>query len=298
MKELKGIITPIITPLYEDESINTEELKRQVERQLAAGVHGLFLLGTNGEGYAFNEAEKRVILRATVETVHGRVPIFAGTGCIGTAETIRQSLMAKDEGVDAVSIVTPYFAKASQEELYQHYKAIAYAVSLPIILYNIPARTGNALAPDTVGRLSHIENIVAVKDSSGDWDNMYAYIEAVKWRRDFSVFSGNDSLILKTLQNGGTGAIAGCANVYPYVMAEIYNCFIRGEEERAQEYQESIASFRACFQYGNPNTIVKSAVQMMGYPVGKCRAPFNQLSEDGMKAILNVLKKNESAGMR
>ena len=139
MKEFKGIITPILTPLYPDESINTDELKRQVERQIAAGIHGVFPLGTNGEGYALDAAEKRLILRTTIDAVHGRVPVFAGTGCIGTAETIRESLMAKDEGADAVSIVAPYFAKASQEELYQHYKTIAAAVSLPVILYNIPA---------------------------------------------------------------------------------------------------------------------------------------------------------------
>ena len=298
MKEFKGIITPILTPLYPDESINTDELKRQVERQIAAGIHGVFPLGTNGEGYALDAAEKRLILRTTIDAVHGRVPVFAGTGCIGTAETIRESLMAKDEGADAVSIVAPYFAKASQEELYQHYKTIAAAVSLPVILYNIPARTGNALAPETVGRLSQIENIVAVKDSSGDWNNMQSYLEAVKWRRDFAVFSGNDSLILKVLQHGGKGAIAGCANVYPYVMAEIYNCFMRGEVELAQMHQERIASFRKCFHYGNPNTIVKTAVQILGYPVGKCRAPFNLVPEEGIDAISSVLKKNQSDGMR
>ena len=174
--------------------------------------------------------------------------------------------------------------------------AVAEAVDIPIVLYNIPARTGNALAPETVARLSRIENIVGAKDSSGNWDNMKAYLDGTRGS-GFAVLSGNDGLILDCLKNGGRGGVAGCANVYPRTMASIYDCFAAGDLEKAQEYQASIASFRACFKYGNPNTVVKTAVALLGYDVGKCRAPFNQLPEEGVAALRQVLRENAEKGM-
>ena len=204
--------------------------------------------------------------------------------------------MARDAGADVLSIITPSFAAASQQELYDHYRAVAEAVDIPVVLYNIPARTGNALAPETVARLSRIENIVGAKDSSGNWDNMKAYLDGTRGS-GFAVLFGNDGLILDCLKNGGRGGVAGCANVYPRTMASIYDCFAAGDLEKAQEYQASIASFRACFKYGNPNTVVKTAVALLGYDVGKCRAPFNQLPEEGVAALRQVLRENAEKGM-
>ena len=205
--------------------------------------------------------------------------------------------MAKRVGADVLSIITPSFAAASQEELYNHYKEVAEAVDLPIILYNIPARTGNSLAPATVARLSKIPNIVGVKDSSGNFDNMLQYIEKTK-DSDFIVLSGNDSLILWCLLAGGRGGIAGCANVYPDTMVNIYEQFVKGDIEKAREYQDSIRSFRDCFKFGNPNTIVKTAVSLLGFPVGECRKPFSSLSEEGINAIKKVLEENKLKGMK
>lgn len=295
--EIKGIIPPIVTPMNEDESINEQELRNQVNRQIAGGVHGLFPFGTNGEGYILNEREKEEVLSIVIEETKGRVPVYAGTGCISTKETIRQSQMAQSLGADVLSIITPSFAAASQNELYEHYKTVAEAVDMPIVLYNIPARTGNALAPATVAKLSKIENIVGAKDSSGNFDNMLQYIEQTRDSENFSVLSGNDSLILWNLLAGGTGGIAGCANVFPEVMASIYNYFEAGDLDNARKAQDSIRSFRACFKYGNPNTIVKTAVNLLGYPVGRCRAPFNQVPAEGVEALLKVLKENEAKGM-
>ncbi len=295
--EIKGIIPPIVTPMNEDESINGQELRNQVNRQIKGGVHGLFPFGTNGEGYILNEKEKEEVLSIVIDETKGRVPVYAGTGCISTKDTIRQSQMAKSLGADVLSIITPSFAAASQNELYDHYKAVAEAVDMPIVLYNIPARTGNALAPATVARLSKIENIVGAKDSSGNFDNMLQYIEQTRDRGDFAVLSGNDSLILWNLLAGGTGGIAGCANVFPEVMASIYNYFAAGDLENARKAQDSIRSFRGCFKYGNPNTIVKTAVNLLGYPVGKCRAPFNQVPEEGIEALKKVLAENHEKGM-
>ena len=297
--EIKGIIPPIITPMNDDESINVAELRAQVNRQIEGGVHAIFCFGTNGEGYILNGKEKELVLRTVIEETNGRVPVYAGTGCISTKETIEQSKMARSLGADVLSIITPSFAAASQNELYEHYKAVAEAVDMPIVLYNIPARTGNALAPATVAKLAQIDNIVGAKDSSGNFTNILAYIDAGKSKKNgtFSTLSGNDQLIVWNLLAGGTGGIAGCANVYPHVMASIYNLFMEGKIEEAKAANASIASFRACFKYGNPNTIVKTAVAMLGYNVGKCRAPFNQVPEEGIKALEKVLKENADKGM-
>lgn len=295
--EINGIISAMITPMNEDESINVSALREQVNRQIESGVHALFCFGTNGEGYILNKEEKRLVLETVIEETNGRVPVYAGTGCVSTKETIEQSKMAMEIGADALSIITPSFAMASQNELYEHYKTVAERVNMPIILYNIPARTGNALTPETVGRLSEISNIVGAKDSSGNFTNILGYISATE-KNNFSILSGNDQLILWALKAGGVGGIAGCANVYPHTMASIYDCYMKGDWEKAKEYQDSIASFRGCFKYGNPNTVVKTAVALLGYNVGKCRAPFNQLPEEGIEALKKVLKENADKGMR
>ena len=169
---------------------------------------------------------------------------------------------------------TPSFAVASQKELYDHYAEVAKHVDIPIVLYNIPARTGNKLLPETVAKLAKdVDVIVGAKDSSGDWENLKAYIQQTRdLDKDFYVLSGNDSLILPSLKEGGTGGIAGCSNVYPHVLSSIYNLFKEGRIEEAEAAQESIASFRAVFKYGNPNTVVKKAVAMLGYPVASAAA--------------------------
>ena len=201
-------------------------------------MHGIFVFGTNGEGYILDEEEKAEIIRVAVKAVNGRVPVYAGTGCVSTRDTIRMSRKAKELGADVLSIITPSFAAASQEELIQHYETVANAVDMPILLYNIPARTGNALAPATVQKLSQVANIVGAKDSSGNFDNILQYIEKTRGGdKPFTVLSGNDSLILWTLLAGGKGAIAGCANVFPHTMVSIYEKFTAGDLEGARRHR-------------------------------------------------------------
>ncbi len=297
--ELKGIITPILTPMKEDESVNLDELCVQIDRLIDGGVHGIFCFGTNGEGYILDENEKIAVLEATIDHVKGRVPVYAGSGCISTRDTIRMSKKAQELGADVLSIITPSFAVASQKELYDHYVEVAKHVDIPIVLYNIPARTGNKLLPETVAKLAKdVDVIVGAKDSSGDWENLKAYIQQTKdLDKDFYVLSGNDSLILPSLKEGGFGGIAGCSNVYPHVLSSIYNLFKEGKIAEAEAAQESIASFRAVFKYGNPNTVVKKAVAMLGYPVGECRSPFNYLCDEGVEALKKVLEENKKNGM-
>lgn len=288
MTEIKGIIAAMQTAMHEDGSIHEEELRRQINRQIEAGVDGVFCLGTNGEFYILKEEEKLRVMEIFVEEVEGRVPVYAGTGCIGTKDTIELSKKAQKLGVDVLSVITPYFAAMNQDELYTHYKAVAENVDLPIVMYNIPARTGTALAPATVGKLAKIPNIAGVKDSSGNFNNILQYIDMTK-EEDFSVLSGNDALILWTLLAGGTGGITAIANILPKIMVSIYENFRKGDLEAAKKAQASIGPIRDCFKYGNPNSIVKCATNLIGQPVGPCRAPFGMVSEETIKAIRETI---------
>ena len=297
--EIKGIIPPILTPMNADESLNLPELRNQIERLLAGGVHGLFAFGTNGEGYILSENEKYEVLEVMIDQVKGRVPVYAGTGCISTRDTIRQSVQAEKMGADVLSIITPSFAAASQKELYDHYVEVAKHVNIPIILYNIPPRTGNKLLPETVRDLIRdVDVIVGAKDSSGDLDNLMEYIQRTRdVGKDFAVLAGNDGAILTCLKEGGKGGIAGRANIWPHTLASIYDKFAAGDIEGAQQAQDAIAVLQGAFKFGNPNTIIKRAVEMLGYPVGKCRAPFNYVPEEGLAAIQQILDENKAKGL-
>ncbi len=289
MTEIKGIIAAMQTAMHEDGSIHEEELRRQIDRQINAGVDAVFCLGTNGEFYIMSMEEKIRVMEIFVDQVGGRVPVYAGTGCIGTKETIALSKKAEEIGVDVLSVITPYFAAVSQEELYQHFAAVAESVSLPVVMYNIPARTGAALAPSTVGRLAKdFSNIAGVKDSSGNFNNILQYIQAAEGT-DFSVLSGNDALILWTLLAGGHGGITAIANILPTVMVSIYQYYLKGDMENAKKAQNSIAQIRDCFKYGNPNSVVKCATNLIGQPVGPCRKPFGILPQEAVAGIQKTI---------
>ncbi len=298
MLEIKGIIPPVVTPMNADETVNIPELRNQVERQIAGGVHGIFPFGTNGEGYILSLKEKEEILEAVVDQVAGRIPVYAGSGCTSTRDTVYMSKRAQELGADALSIITPNFAVASQKELYDHYVEVAKAVDLPIVLYNIPARTGNKLLPETVAKLAKdVDIILGAKDSSGDLDNLYAYIEQTKdIGKKFAVLAGNDGNILKCLKAGGAGGIAGRANLWPATVASIYDKFVAGDVEGAEAAQNAIAALQVVFKHGNPNTIIKKGVNLLGYPVGDCRKPFNYLCDEGVELLKEVLEANKHLG--
>lgn len=296
-QEFKGIIAAVATGFSDDESINLDRTSAHVEKMISAGADAIFCLGTNGEFYTMSYDEKLSVLEKVISTVDGRLPVYAGTGTTTTKETIRLSQAAADMGADAVSVITPYFAAAGQDELKAHFESIAQAVNVPILMYNIPARTGNKLEPETVEYLSTLDNIVGIKDSSGDFENIKAYIELTKGQ-NFSVLSGNDGLILDTLMAGGNGGITAIANVYPETMVQIYRFFLENNLDGARQAQESIAPLRSCLKLGNPNTIVKTAANMYGNVVGPCRAPFNRLSDKAISEISRVLEESRKLGIR
>lgn len=289
MFKAEGLITPVVTALTETEEFNKKEYQAFINHLIKAGVQGIFPLGTNGEFYAFSAKEKLEIIEAAVEAVQGRVPVYAGTGCVTTKETIELSKAVQQMGgVDCLSIITPYFVKAFQADMIEHYSAIAEAVDMPILLYNIPARTGNAIDWKTVKALAKYENIIGIKDSSGNFDNMLKYIENTDPR--LNVLAGSDSLILWALMAGGTGAISGCSNVFPELMVSIYNYWKEGNIEKANESQKKIRAFRNVMQMGNPNSVVKLAVNMRGYHVGPARQPSNCTDPAIKKALEDVFK--------
>ncbi|MBO6259180.1 MAG: 4-hydroxy-tetrahydrodipicolinate synthase [Succinivibrio sp.] len=284
-----GIITPVLTALDEQENFSEENYKKFIDHLIRSGVHGIFSLGTNGEFYAFNAEEKLKIIRAAVEAVDGRVPVYAGTGCVTTKETVELSKEVEAMGgIDCLSVISPYFTAIKQDDLYRHYKAVATAVKLPVLLYNIPARTGNNIDYKTVAKLAQFDNVIGIKDSSGNFDNTLKYIENTNPR--LSVLAGSDSLILWTLKAGGDGAISGCSNVFPELMASIYNYFKAGDFEKANEAQKKIRPFRNVMQMGNPNSVVKRAAQLKGFNVGPARAPSNIESKEIDNALLEVFK--------
>lgn len=270
---IKGIIPAIATPMFQDESVNYQELKNQVDRQIKSGAAAVFCLGTNGEFYALSFEEKQEIIRTVVQHANGRIPVLAGTGCVTTKETIALTKVAKEEGADGVSVITPYFAGLNQKGVYYHFSTLAKACDIPIILYNIPARTGVNIHHETVAELAKFDNIIGIKDSSGNFDNTLRYIEETP--EDFCVLCGNDSLILWTLLAGGNGGISGIANLFPERMVSIYQEFAAGNLEAALEVQNSIRTIRNTLALHNPNSVVKRAANLLGHPVGPARAPFH-----------------------
>lgn len=276
---INGIISAMLTPLNLDETINDTELRRQVNRQIKAGVSAVFCLGTNGEFYAFSQEEKKHIIDVVVDEAGGRVPVLAGTGCVTTAETIELTHYARQAGVAAVSVISPYFAGITQEGLYQHFNKVANACEVPLIMYNIPARTGVNIHYETVKKLAKNPYIIGIKDSSGNFDNTLRYIEETP--NDFIVLCGNDSLILWTLMAGGNGGISGVTNIYPEHMVSIYNRFMEGDFEGARLAQDQIRVIRDCFVGYNPNSVVKRAAVLLGHPVGAARAPF-QIEDENL----------------
>lgn len=284
----KGIIPPIATPFDEKGRIDISIIKKLIDYLIEGGVHGLFALGSQGEFYALEREEKKKILEIVVDHAKGKVPVYAGTGAITTRETIKLTKMAEGIGVDAVSIITPFFISPTQDELYEHYQNIAKATSLPILVYNNPGRTGVNLSVDLVIRLSKIDNIVGIKDSSGDMTLTSEYIR--KTNDDFSILAGRDTLIYGTLLYGGKGAIAATANVAPKLAVEIYDAYMNGNMERAKKAQANLARLRVAFSLGSFPVVVKDALRLIGINVGPTRAPIKSLDEKKKEILKNILQ--------
>ncbi len=283
-----GIIPAMVTPFHPDESLNEEALRQLTNHLIEGGAHGLFPTGSQGEFYALTPQERAEVWAVVLDEAAGRVPVYAGTGAPTTREVIRMNDMAEDIGVDAVSVITPYFISPTDDELYRHYIAIADATSLPVILYSNPGRTGGLrLATELVANLSSHENIVGIKDSSGDLTQTMAYIEASE--DDFAVLLGRDTLIYAGLIHGAQGAITATANVDPALVVEIYEAFVAGELDRALDAQHRLAPLRRAFGLGTFPVVVKEALTMIGIPAGPARSPVGSLAPSQREELERVI---------
>ncbi|MBX8499716.1 4-hydroxy-tetrahydrodipicolinate synthase [Pseudomonas lijiangensis] len=285
--QFRGIIPALVTPFTDDQQLDEQALRGLIENLLQAGVHGLFVLGTNGEFFTLSESEKLKIARITVEAAAGRVPVVVGTGAFATHEVIELNKKMIDVGADALSIITPYFNAISQSELIKHYAAIADASELPLMMYNIPAKTGMSIGIGAVATLSQHPKIKGIKDSAGNFD---ALVQMMKYRSDdFAVFAGTDSLIYWNLLAGGDGAIAATANAVPDVVMSIWNNFQSGNHEAARVAQEALRPLRDAFALGTMPVVLKTATQLLNVPVGPCRAPVQPLDAAALEKLQGLL---------
>ena len=287
--QIRGIIPPVATPMQANEDLDLPRLRWFLDHLIESGVHGVFVLGTNSEFYALDESEKQQVIATAVEHVRGRVPVYAGTGAESTREAVRLTRMAEKEGVQGVSVITPYFVAPSQQEIADHYRRVAESTSLPVVLYNNPATCGGVkIDVDTVARLADVPNILAIKDSSGDLQNTNEMIRAVPER--FSVLMGRDTLIYPAMIFGARGAVPATGNIAPRVLVDIYESFVRGDHAAAKAAQLRLNPIRMSLTLGTAPGGVKAALALMGMSIGPCRAPVGPLSpekQQKMRAILD-----------
>ena len=278
----------MVTPITADGKINVEALRKLTNYLIAGGVHGLFPVGSQGEFYALTFEEKRRVIEVVVEEARGRVPVYAGTGAITTREAVALTKMAEAAGASAVSVITPFFIRPSEAELLAFYTAIAKSTKLPILLYNNPPRTGVNISADFVSRASEIENIVGIKDSSGDLSLTAEYIR--RTGEGFSVLAGRDTLIYGTLCYGGKGAIAATANVAPKIVAEIYEAFVAGDMKRSLDAQFRLAPLRLAFDLGTFPVVIKEALTLIGIDAGVGIAPIGGMKPEAKEELKGILR--------
>src|SRR5205807_3467464 len=264
--KIQGIIPPVATPMQANEDLDLPRLKWFIDHLINSGVHGIFVLGTNSEFYALDEREKQEVIATAVTHVNKRVPVYAGTGAETTREAVRLTKMAEREGVDGVSVITPYFVNPSQQEIYDHYRRIAESTALPVVLYNNPGTCGGVkIDVDTVARLAQIPNILGVKDSSGDLQNTAEYVRVVPDR--FAVMIGRDTLIFYGLMAGAKGAVPATGNIAPALLAEIYNRFRQGDIAGSQAAQQRLNPLRLALTLCTQPGGVKAALRLLGQSI-------------------------------
>ena len=285
-QSLAGCYTALITP-FRDGRIDEPALAALVERQISGGVSGLVPCGTTGEAPALTNAEWDRVVGSVVATAHGRVPVIAGTGSNNTATVMERTARARSFGADAALIVTPYYNKPTQEGLYRHFATVAEAVDLPIVLYNVPGRTGVNLLPETVVRLAAIPTIVGIKEASGSMDQASQIVNEAP--EGFVVLSGDDSLTLPMMGIGGRGIISVVSNIVPEAVSALTDACLTGDFSTARSIHLGLFDLcRAMFVETNP-VPVKAAAAILGYCTSEVRLPLAPLSEAAQRRVESAL---------
>ncbi len=288
MKSFGRILTAMVTPFYEDGSVNYEAAAKLAEHLIQNGSDGLVVAGSTGEAATLNKEEKLELFRVVVEAVGKKAVVIAGTGSNNTSASVDMTRAAEKTGVHGVLLVGPYYNKPPQEGLYQHFKTIAQCTTLPAIIYNVPSRTASNILPSTIIRLSEIDNIVAVKESSGQLDQFAEIIRSTP--PDFMVYSGDDSLTLPSLAIGAQGIISVVAHVAGNVLRRMVDAFLAGNrEEAARLHLALLPVFKGMFIVTNPIP-VKTAVNLLGLHAGPFRLPLVNATEQEVAAIQAVLE--------
>jgi 4-hydroxy-tetrahydrodipicolinate synthase len=282
----KGAIVAIVTP-FKKGRVDEEALRALIEMQISNGTDGIVPCGTTGESATLSHEEHDRVIEITIEAVRKRVPVIAGTGSNSTAEALRLTRHAYEAGADGALMVTPYYNKPTQEGLYQHFQAIAAEVPIPVILYNVPGRTGGNLLPETVARLASVPNIVGIKEASGSLKQIMDVIHLCP--DDFSVLSGDDAVALPVLAMGGNGVISVFANVAPADMSGMIDAYEAGDMAKARKmHYHMLPLMDALFIETNPIP-VKAALAMMGLIEYEFRLPLCRLSQANEDKLRNIL---------
>ena len=286
----KGCGTAIVTPFTKD-GINFDEFKRLIEFQIKNEVDAIIVCGTTGESSTMTQEEKKAIIKFAIDTVAKRTKVIIGTGSNNTKASVEMSKYAEKVGADALLVVTPYYNKTTQKGLIAHYTEIAKAVSLPIIMYSVPSRTGVNILPETCFELSKIENIVAIKEASGNISQVAKIASLCKENLD--IYSGNDDQIIPILSLGGKGVISVLSNIMPKYTHDMTMKYFKGEENEATKMQlDVIDLIDSLFAEVNPIP-VKHALNLMGYNFGIPRLPLIELSDKNKKQIEEIMRKHE-----
>ncbi len=281
------VLTAMVTPFDQQGEVDYNATRTLVNYLIANGTDGLVFAGTTGESPTLTTEEKVSLFKFVVDVAAGRVPVIAGTGSNNTRASISLTKQAEEAGVDGIMLVTPYYNKPSQEGLYQHFKAIAEATSLPVMLYNIPGRSAVNMSAETIIRLSEISNIVAVKEASGNLDAIADIISHTP--SDFTIYSGDDGLTLPVLAIGGAGVVSVAAHVIGNEMQELVTLFKHGRvQEAASLHRRLLPLMKALFAAPNPSP-VKAALNLQGVQVGGVRLPLLPLNDEEMSTLQQVL---------
>jgi 4-hydroxy-tetrahydrodipicolinate synthase len=290
-KMITGSIVALVTPMHTNGDIDWENLDKLVDLHLDKGTDSIVAVGTTGESATLNCDEHCQVIKRIVDRVAGRIPVIAGTGANSTSEAIELTREAKNVGADACLLVTPYYNKPSQEGLYQHYKAIAEAVDIDQILYNVPGRTACDMLPETVLRLASVKNIVGVKEATGDLDRARLLIEQSPV--DFAIYSGDDATAVELMIAGGQGNISVTANVAPAEMAELCQLAMAGKADEARALQERLMPLHDnLFVEANPIP-VKWAMAEMGLMGLGIRLPLTVLADNYHATVRDALRSSE-----
>ena len=283
----QGAISAVVTP-FRDGEVDEPRLRELIEWQIQEGIDGIVPCGSTGESATLSHGEHERVIRIAVEQSRRRVPVLAGTGSNSTAEALRLTRYAREAGADGALMISPYYNRPTQEGIYRHYKTIAASVDLPIIVYNIPSRTGSNVTAETLQRLSALSNIVAVKEAAGSMDQVSDMRRLCGER--FTILSGDDSLTVPMMALGAKGVISVLSNVMPRETHELAAAALAGDFARAREvHYRTLALMRALFLETNPIP-VKQALSFMGKCSAEMRMPLTQMSEPAAEKLRGVMK--------